>query len=40
VHFGLGAGSDTVRIEIQWPSGINQIIENAKPTQVIEIEEK
>ena len=40
VHFGLGAGSDTVRIEIQWPSGINQIIENAKTNQVIEIEEK
>ena len=40
VHFGLGAGTDSVRIEVQWPSGTRQIVENVKANQVIEIKEK
>jgi hypothetical protein len=40
IHFGLGAGSDTVRIEVQWPSGTNQVLEKVKTNQVVGIEEK
>ena len=34
VHFGLGHGAETVRVEIQWPSGTRQIVENVKTNQV------
>jgi hypothetical protein len=37
VHFGLGRGSDTVRIEVQWPSGINQVVEKVSTNQVVAI---
>ena len=40
LHFGLGPDSGPVRVEVQWPSGTRQIIENAKANQVIEIKEK
>jgi hypothetical protein len=40
VHFGLGAGVDTVRVEIQWPSGIRQVVEGVKTNQVVEIREQ
>jgi hypothetical protein len=40
VHFGLGAGTDTVRVEIQWPSGIRQAVDNVKTNQTIEIKEQ
>jgi len=40
VHFGLGAGVDPVRVEIQWPSGIRQVVEGVKPNQVVEIREQ
>ena len=39
-HFGLGSGADSVRIEVQWPSGARQIVENVKTNQVLEIREK
>jgi hypothetical protein len=40
LHFGLGTASEPVRVEIQWPSGIRQSIENVKANQVLEIKEK
>jgi hypothetical protein len=40
VHFGLGTAADPVVIEVQWPSGIKQTVENVKPNQVVEIVEK
>jgi hypothetical protein len=38
VHFGLGAVR-TVRVEVQWPSGIRQTIEQVTTNQTIEIKE-
>ena len=40
LHFGLGNPSGLVRIEIQWPSGTRQIVDDVKPNQVIEVREK
>lgn len=40
VHFGLGTATDSVRVEIQWPSGTRQTIDNVKTNQVVEIREK
>jgi hypothetical protein len=40
LHFGLGKASDPVRIEVQWPSGVRQTIENVKTNQALEIQEK
>jgi hypothetical protein len=40
VHFGLGPGKETVRVEIQWPSGTRQTIDNVKTNQVVEIRER
>jgi len=40
VHFGMGAGVATVRVEVQWPSGIRQVVEGVKPNQVVEIRER
>ena len=38
VHFGLGL-TERVRVEIHWPSGTRQIIENVKANQVVDIRE-
>ena len=32
--------SEPVRVEIQWPSGTRQIVENVKANQVVEVTEK
>jgi hypothetical protein len=40
LHFGLGGSGDPVTIEVQWPSGIRQTVENVKSNQVVEIVEK
>ena len=39
VHFGLGMTSDVKRIEIRWPSGIQQVLENQKSDRQLTIEE-
>ncbi|HTW80373.1 MAG TPA: CRTAC1 family protein [Terracidiphilus sp.] len=39
VHFGLGVEPVASRIEIRWPSGIQQILENVKGDQQITIDE-
>jgi hypothetical protein len=40
LHFGLGAAAEAVRVDIQWPSGTRQTIENVKTNQVVEIRER
>lgn len=40
LHFGLGRARDVPRVEVQWPSGIRQTLENVKTNQVLEIREK
>jgi enediyne biosynthesis protein E4 len=39
VHFGLGKENVAARIEIRWPSGINQVLKNVKADQVLQIDE-
>lgn len=39
VHFGMGPESVAKRVEIRWPSGINQVIENVKADQQLTIDE-
>ncbi len=38
VHFGLGAAR-TVRVEVQWPSGMRQTVDNVKANQVMDVRE-
>jgi tetratricopeptide (TPR) repeat protein len=38
VHFGLGANG-SARLEIDWPSGVHQVLENVAADRVVEIEE-
>ena len=40
VHFGLGAASEPVRVEVHWPSGARQTVENVKVNQVLKVMEK
>jgi enediyne biosynthesis protein E4 len=40
LHFGLGPATETVRVDIQWPSGTRQTTENVKTNQVVEIRER
>jgi hypothetical protein len=40
LHFGLGAATDIDRVEVQWPSGIKQVVEHVKTNQVLEIREQ
>jgi hypothetical protein len=39
LHFGLGAGKEADRIEIDWPSGARQRMEHVKADRVLEIRE-
>ena len=39
LHFGLGSESAPVRVEVQWPSGVRQVVEHVKVNQVIEVKE-
>ena len=38
LHFGLGS-AERIRVEIHWPSGTRQIIENVKANQIVSIRE-
>ena len=40
VHFGLGASADPVRVTVEWPSGVRQVMENVAPNQRIDIRER
>jgi hypothetical protein len=39
LHFGLGSSSVVKSIEIRWPSGIKQVLENVKANQFLNITE-
>jgi hypothetical protein len=39
LHFGLGQHATAKSIEIQWPSGIHQTIQNVRGDQVLRIDE-
>jgi len=39
LHFGLAGAINVQRIEIRWPSGIQQVLADVKPDQVLTIEE-
>jgi hypothetical protein len=39
-HFGLGDQPDPVRVMIEWPSGIKQVVDNVKVNQVIVVKEQ
>ncbi|MGA8553358.1 MAG: ASPIC/UnbV domain-containing protein, partial [Candidatus Acidiferrales bacterium] len=38
LHFGLGA-AEVAKVEVHWPSGTRQVIENVKANQILEIRE-
>ena len=39
VHFGVGASDVIKTLEIRWPSGVVQLIENVKPDQILKLSE-
>jgi len=39
VHFGLGRDETVTKLEIRWPSGIVQVLENVAANQVLEVKE-
>ncbi len=39
LHFGLGSSTDPVRVEVEWPSGVRQTVDNVKINRVVEIRE-
>ena len=39
VHFGLGTHAQVDRVEIRWPSGIKQVLENVAADQFLTIQE-
>jgi len=39
VHFGLGAIKKIDKIEIRWPSGIVQVLQDVKADQALEVRE-
>ncbi len=38
-HFGLGMATEAKTIEIQWPSGIRQVLHNVKADQILRVDE-
>ncbi len=38
-HFGLGEDTQAQTIEIQWPSGIHQVLHNVKGDQILRVDE-
>jgi hypothetical protein len=39
VHFGLGADAVAQSVEIQWPSGIRQVLKDVKAGQILQVDE-
>jgi hypothetical protein len=39
VHFGLGANDKALAVEIRWPSGVVQTLENVAGDKVIHVKE-
>jgi hypothetical protein len=40
LHFGLGDAPGPVRLEVRWPSGNTQTVENVKTNQVLDVRER
>jgi hypothetical protein len=40
VHFGLGAFKTIERVEISWPSGKKQVLENVPADQILTVTEQ
>ena len=40
LHFGLGSSASPVRVDVEWPSGAKQAIENVGVDQVLEVRER
>jgi hypothetical protein len=40
IHFGIGKNSTIDKIEVKWPSGKIQTLENVKPNQILQIKEQ
>jgi hypothetical protein len=40
LHFGLGKSPGPVRVDVQWPSGAKQVVEDVELNQVTTIREK
>jgi hypothetical protein len=38
LHFGLGA-AETAKVEVRWPSGTRQVLEDVKANQFLEVRE-
>jgi len=39
LHFGLGSQAGPVRVEVQWPSGVKQTLENIEVNRVLDVVE-
>ncbi|HLK19557.1 MAG TPA: CRTAC1 family protein [Bryobacteraceae bacterium] len=39
VHFGLGSDAVALSIEIQWPSGIRQVLKDVRAGQILQVDE-
>ena len=39
LHFGVGGAEEVPRVEIEWPSGVRQVIENVRTNQILEVTE-
>ena len=39
VHFGLGKDAEVTKLEVRWPSGIRQVLENVASDQVLVVKE-
>ena len=40
LHFGLGSAPGPVRVEVQWPSGVKQVVEGVNANQTLDVTEK
>ena len=40
VYFGLGPASAVRKIEIQWPSGVRQTLENVPADKILKVREE
>ena len=39
LHFGLGRNASVDKVEIRWPSGKTQTLDNVTPNQMLKIQE-
>ena len=40
LHFGLGTAEAAALVEIEWPSGTVQLLENVPANQILEVRER